>query len=160
MSEYVPEWSTSQKTAFGYAQQAVTIGLNQTVALREYRSGGGQIRTEAWSDVYRTAFQAAGWREDVRSTPLHWGIPEAMFTPADVDWSTKYVFRAEIEYYDLDTERWESKWVSAGFDELPTHAEWRADALRRMDEEETSPRRDEERGVRWLTEETWKRRYP
>ena len=152
----------AQRMAFPFALSAVTRGLTQSGGLAEYRSGGGAIRTADWNSLFQSSFQAAGWRESVRDVPLHWTIPEHMFTEpeAPVDWSTKYTFKAKVEYFDLDTERWEQKWVSSGFDELPTHAEWRADALRRMEQEWESPRVRDIEEVRFISEETWKRRYP
>ena len=152
----------SQARAFRFAWSAASEGLSQAAGLRQYREGGGAIRTLEWNALFRSAFQVVGSREDVASVPLHWQIPESMFVqpPHDIDWTSKYNFIAEVEYFNLVTQQWETKHIQAGFDELPTHAEWRADALRRMAEEETCPRADWEKGITWLTEETLVRRWP
>jgi len=154
------EWIKSQRGAFPFALSAVTRGLTQSASEAQYRAGGGEIGHAQWAEVYQAAWQAAGWREDVRTTPLHWQIPERMFTETGkyIDWTSKYNFKAVVEYYNLDTEHWEQKWIQAGFDELPTHAEWRAEALRRMKEEDLSPRVRSFEEIRWVTEETWQRK--
>jgi len=156
------EATKSQRAAFPFVLSAVTRGLSQSGGLSEYTAGGGRIRTADWNAMFQSAFQAYGWREDVRTVPLGWTIPEHMFTEpkAPIDWSTKYVFKAEVEYFNLDTKRWERKWISSGFDEPPTHGEWRADALRRLVEEWESPQIRDPGEVRFIVEEFWKRRGP
>ena len=146
--------------AFGFARRAAAEGLTQSAALTAYRAGGGAIRTELWGDVFKTAFQAEGYREDIGTVPLQWAIPEHLFTVADIDWTSKFNFVAELEYYNTATKQWESKWIQAGSDVLLTRGEWREEALRRMVEEEASPAFDPERGVSWLTEEAWQRKWP
>jgi hypothetical protein len=145
--------------AFRFAWSAASQGLSQAAGLRQYREGGGEIRTLEWNRLFRAGFEAVGQREDVRSVPLHWQIPEKLFVKpeAAIDWTSKYNFIAEVKYFNTATQAWETKHIQAGFDELPTHAEWRAEALRRMQQEEASPAFDIERGVSWLTEETLQR---
>ena len=153
-------WSSSQKQAAGFAWSAASKGLTQSAGLEQYRGGGGAIRTTDWNEVFQAAFRVVGWREDIRTVPLHWDIPERMFTPMDIDWTSKYNFIAEIRYFNIDTQSWEQKHIQAGFDEPVSHAEWREEALRRMKEEIGSPRVDWKKDIHWLTEETLARKRP
>ena len=160
MSEEAGRWTKSQKMAAGFSWSAASKGLSQAAGLAEYRAGGGAIRTADWNELFRSSFAIVGWREDIATVPLHWQIPERMFETQDIDWTSKYNFIAEVKYFNTATQAWETKHIQAGFDELPTHAEWRAEALRRMQQEEASPAFDPERGVHWITEETLVRRWP
>jgi len=153
-------WSSSQKQAAAFAWSAASKGLTQSAGLEQYRGGGGAIRTADWNEVYRSAFQIVGWREDIRTIPLNWDIPERMFTPMDIDWTQKFNFVAEIEYFNRDTQSWETKHIQAGSDALLTRREWHEEALTRLEMEMESPNVDFEKGVRWVTEEVVQRRRP
>lgn len=150
----------SQREAFPFVLSAVTRGLKQVESEIQYRAGGGVIGHVQWAEIYQAAFQVAGWREETRDIPLHWTIPEHMFTQSKeyVDWSTGYVFKAKVEVYNTATKSWEERWVHSGFDELPTHAEWRADALKRLEMDPELYPYDFSKGVRWINEDLWKRR--
>lgn len=153
-------WKPAQKQAAAYAWSAASEGLTQSAGLEQYRLGGGAIRTADWNEVFQAAFRIVGWREDIRTVPLHWDIPERMFTPMDIDWTQKFNFVAEVEYFNKDTQSWETKHVQAGADELITHREWREEVLTRLEMELESPNVDFEKGIRWVTEEVTQRRGP
>lgn len=151
-------WTKAQKQAAGFAWSAAARGLSQAAGLAEYREGKLKIRTEDWNELFQSAFRIVGWREDVRTVPLHWDIPARMFEPRDVDWTSKYNFVAKIGYYSQTTGEYRERYAQSGFDELPTHAEWRAETLRRIEEEELSDPIDPNRPIRWITEEVVQRK--
>ena len=153
-------WTKAQRMAAGFSWSAASKGLSQAAGLAEYRAGLCEIRTADWNELFRGAFAIVGWREDIRSVPLHWAIPEKMFEQRDIDWTSKYNFVAKIEYYDVESKSWQERYLQSGFDEPVTHGEFREDALRRWLSAADTPRADWEKGVHWITEETLVRRWP
>ena len=147
------QWTESQQQAAPWAWSAASGGLSQAEGERQYIAGGGAIGHVAWREVYQAAFAVVGWREDIKSIPLHWAIPERMFETTGTDWGMRFNFIAEVKVWSKEEQRWITKHAQAQSDELVTREAWHG-----LIEEaiaETSPPGVYEvgKGVSFITEE-------
>jgi len=124
MTQESGSWSSSQKTAFPYIQNAVQSGLNATESLRQYRSGGGAIRDSLWYSLYKQEFSFNGVRDNVKQIPMTYSVTDAMFEPVDYDFREQYVMQMKVRGYSKDTESYITRWVTVESDKVITKREW------------------------------------
>ena len=120
------QYTASQKTAMDFAWSAASTGLTQSGGLAAYREGGGAIRDSAWAQIYKEAFSTVGWRENIKSIPKHWTVPEAMFGGPRHDWGMRFNYIAEVEVYSQAEKDWITKHVQVQSDELMSKGDWRS----------------------------------
>lgn len=101
------EWSDSQKQAWSFVEYAQGEGYNQTEALRQYRAGGGHIRTADWGqlwNVYDTGYDQ--WSE-VYGLAGNDLVPADAFTDVDINYRDRYTYRfrgtIKDEYGNIQT---------------------------------------------------------
>lgn len=124
MSESSAQWSSSQKQAFPYIQQAVGLGLTATAGLAQYRAGGGKIRDAWWGSLFRLEFSYSGVRDNVVKIPMTYTVPETMFEPVDYDFRNEYVMQMKVRGYSKELGQTVTRWITVEADELQTKQEW------------------------------------
>lgn len=124
MTEFQAGWSQSQKDAWAYVRKGVAEGLSGRAALRQYRAGGGHIGNEYWFSLYKTAFNAEGWKNSIKEIPPTYNIREEMFTPTDLDYREKYIIQAEVSGYSEELGKRVKKWVTVESDHIMTKQQW------------------------------------
>lgn len=124
------DWSQSERMAWGYVRAGVDADLTATGALREYRSGGGAIRTQDWYDLWNKA-EAAGdaWDKVSYLSPTD-SVPESMFEPTDIQFEQRYVVNVNITGNTLQGETVTEMYRYIESDERLTWGEW----LQKVDE--------------------------
>ena len=147
------EWTSSQQQAAPWAWSAASKGLSQAEGERQYIAGGGAIGHVAWREVYQAAFAVVGWREDIKSIPSHWTIPERMYETTGTDWGMRFNFIAEVEVWSNAEQRWETRHVQAQSDELLTREEWHGLVGEVLAEYPEGQTYDMEKGVAYAVEE-------
>jgi hypothetical protein len=118
------EWGQSQRMAWGYVRAGVDSDLSATGALREYRSGGGAIRTQDWYDLWNKA-EAAGdaWDKVSYLTPSD-SVPESMFEMTDIKFEQKYVMNVNLTGITVQGETITEMYRYVESDERLTKQEW------------------------------------
>lgn len=91
-------WTESQRKAWGAVQSGYTRGLSQTEALREYRAGGGHIRSSSWSELWHRHEESAERWNLLYQLKGDDEIPESFYEPTGIKFKEKYVmqFTADI----------------------------------------------------------------
>jgi len=90
-------WTESQKQAWGYVESGINRGMGQVEALREYRSGGGKIRTQAWGELwhrYGEAGEEWGKLYQLKGVDI---VPESMFERVNIRYQEKYVMTFSVD---------------------------------------------------------------
>ncbi len=124
MSETGLNWTSSQKKAYGFVTSAVRRGMSARSAVKEYRAGGGKIANVGWFSIYKTAFNAFGWKETVQEIPPTYMIRDEMFEPTGIDFREKYIMQAKVRGWSEEIQMSVTKWVTAESDKLLTKGEW------------------------------------
>jgi hypothetical protein len=127
-------WTTAQKEALPYVYMYLERGMTGAEALKQYRAGGGHIRTQDWYAVARevaTAHDFSGYIP--RLVP--WStIPKAWASEEDVEYSKQYVLKVKVtatdiygnvypdlyRYIESDTELTKREWFDKIKDALAT----------------------------------------
>ena len=118
------EWGQSQRMAWGYVRAGVDSDLTATGALREYRSGGGAIRTQDWYDLWNKAESAGdAWDTLAYQTPTD-TIPESMFEQTDIQVEQKYVMNVNLTGTTVQGETITEMYRYVESDERLTKKEW------------------------------------
>lgn len=147
------EWTKSQQQAAPWAWSAASKGLSQAEGERQYVAGGGAIGHEAWREVYKASFAVVGWREDIKSIPAHWTIPEHMFEATGTDWGMRFNFIAEVEVWLKQEQRWDIRYAQVQDDELKTREKWHQLSIEALSLYTDKEEIDIEKGVRFIKEE-------
>ena len=118
------EWSQSQRMAWSYVRTGVDSDLSATSALREYRAGGGTIRTSDWYDLWNKAESAGGEWEKISMLTPEDTIPESMFEPTGIKFEQKYVMNVNITGRTVQGETITEMYRYVESDERLTKKEW------------------------------------
>ncbi len=91
-------WTSSQRQAWDYVKAAEGSGLNQSEALREYRAGGGAIRTSDWGMLWHRYDEGAAQWDRLYQFRSNDTVPESLFNPVNINYAEKYVmtFKATV----------------------------------------------------------------
>ena len=91
-------WTDAQKIAWDYIKSAYDEGLNQTESLREFREGGGHIRTADWGELWGLYDKGISEWETFRYYRETDTLPESIFTPTDINYTHTYnvFYRATV----------------------------------------------------------------
>ncbi len=122
-------FTQAQKLAWDWVVSAVDEGMSAAAALRDYREGGGAIRTQDW---YRLYNQQVSYGEEW-SKQSHFRTnetyPEDMWGEAPRNFSNRYVGEVEFQKRNLLTGELETtfRYIEAdyrmSFDEIRTNLE-------------------------------------
>lgn len=124
MSEEELNWTSSQKRAYSFVTSAVNRGMSARSAVKEYRAGGGSIGNVQWFSIYKTAFNAFGWKETVQEVPPTYIVRKEMFTPTGLDFREEYILQAKVSGWSEELQQNVTKWVTVESDKLLTKQEW------------------------------------
>ena len=83
-------WTNSQRQAWDYVKKAENGGMGQTEALRQYRAGGGAIRTSSWGELwqrYNTGSDAWDRLSQFKSSDT---VPSSLFTQVGINYAERY----------------------------------------------------------------------
>jgi len=93
-------WTGSQKEAWSYARSAAGQETTATGALREYRAGGGSIRSQDWYSVYRTAEESIYVGKFAEKLPDSYTIPANLVPLVDVRYQERYQAHVTVSTMD------------------------------------------------------------
>ena len=120
----------SLKYAWQWAASSIQHGLSGAEALRQYRAGGGTIRTEWWYESLRTiqgAIEAGGRMVNIPS-PLP--VPAVVFETSPFQTREKFFIHAQVSGIDTIIDERTTRWVTAESDLEMTNSDWE-NALRK-----------------------------
>lgn len=140
-------WTARVRQAWQYVKAGVVRALGREPAREEYVAGGGEIEPFEWADAWtlgERAFAAGTVVEELRPEAM---IVREYFEVVDIDYAGKYHLTAEMSYFDLNTQSWETKFVSTNMDDLATKADWENALIHAVETTEISPPVDWDRGV-------------
>jgi len=123
----VTRWTSAMRQAWSYVVSAVDRDMSPTSALREYRAGGGAIRTQDWYWEYNVAKEAASTFEAIERLPLSFPIPDIAFTTVDMKWARKYNVVADVSWVDAATGETVRQAITVQSDEVIPLEEWDRD---------------------------------
>ncbi|MEW5992935.1 MAG: hypothetical protein AB1744_00880 [Candidatus Zixiibacteriota bacterium] len=97
----IQAFTRSQELAWDYIRSAVDKGVKASTALREYRAGGGSIRTQDWYRGYNSyQFGSDTWTEIHRFSMTE-TIPEHMWVSSPRNFTHRYVAEVKFRMRDL-----------------------------------------------------------
>jgi len=124
MPDETSQWTPSQKQAFSYARQGINLGLSGAKALKDFRLGGGSIRTQDWYDLYRFSGEIKDWSDTITVLPDNYEVKESMHTETPWDFREQYVVQMEVGGYSDELGVYVRKYVTVESDKLLTRGEW------------------------------------
>lgn len=132
-------WTRSQREAWSYVKGAANSGLRQVEALREYREGGGSIRTSSWGELWdRYQSGAAEWdrlyqfnNEDT--------IPRSMFSEVNIQYADRYTMTFKTTVRNIDGEITHDIYRQVSSDRLLTMGQWQQAAVETMYDDPSVP---------------------
>ncbi len=121
-------WSPSQRQAWQYVTSAYDQGMTQTEALRQYRQGGGAIRTQSWGELwhrYDTGSDGWGSIYQYGSTDV---LPASVFTQVGIRYRERYTMQFTATVRDEMGNVVHSVYRQVSSDRLLTVGEWQRGA--------------------------------
>jgi len=119
-----PRWSTAMTGNWGYVLEGLEEGLSGAESLRQFRAGGGSIRTQDWYYLRRVGTEmstqsrrAEGWEDTLT-------LPESVYTEVDQNFRRDYKATATIRGYNTVTGRMETRKYSVSDDQSLSPTEW------------------------------------
>lgn len=112
------------RRAWGYVLKSVVDELSGAESLRQYRAGGGSVRTQDWYTLRRVGAEADALAEQYRGWPEAMLLPDVAYTTVDLDYHDRYVVKGEISGYDVISGKYTTRIVSATSNERRTMVEW------------------------------------
>ncbi len=94
------EWTESQRAAWSFVEYGHSENMNQTEALREYRAGGGSIRTQDWGQLWNIYGEGYDQWSSVIGLYGDDLIPAEAFTQVDINFRDRYTYRFKATYKD------------------------------------------------------------
>lgn len=88
------------REAVQYVHQGQNLGLSGSESLRQYRAGGGTIRTQDWFQLQRNAAVAEGYSEYIPRLRQEMTIPKAWGEVEDLGYAQKYIMKYELDVVD------------------------------------------------------------
>jgi len=144
-------WTKSMRQAWEFALSTIERGLSGAAGLREYREGGGRIRTQSWYELVRLARRAYEMPEVLPRLPPEIPLPASAFTEVDYDYHRKYLVVAEWKGIHPETGEVVSGLVGVESDILLTLEEWESALEERAFEAEyAAPEAPFELGRMWF----------
>lgn len=123
------------REAWTYVLSSVSRGLSGAEGLRQYRAGGGAIRTQDWYTLRRTAQAAFQEAEAISVRPRGLPVPPEAFTETDWDYRQNFVSIIEVVGRDRVTGARVTRTITVESDELLTLEEWAEAGLDIMEAE-------------------------
>lgn len=120
-------WSDSMIQAQQYVRSAVATPLSGAEGLRQYREGGGAIRTQDWYSVWRETASAFELRETISTLPEEYTIPQSWMEPTGMRFRERFIYQAEVITVDAEGGRLSGEWYTVESAQPLTITEWQAD---------------------------------
>jgi len=98
--ELVPRWTSAMRQAYVFVRQSHALELSGAEALRQFRAGGGHIRTQDWYTLRRGAEDAATSAEIIKRLPGDMSPPLDWLPEVDFAFQRKYVMRVKANVMD------------------------------------------------------------
>lgn len=132
-------WTGAQRFAWEFVKAAYNDDYNMSAALREFRSGGGHIRTGDWSELWHRYTDAAATWERLYQFGDQDVVPESMHAIVNINYQQPYVmtFKADIRTPDGKILHDVNRQVES--DRRMTMAEWQQGALELIMEDPSTP---------------------
>ena len=96
-------WTKAMRQAWEFALSTVERGLSGAAGLREYREGGGKIRTADWYTIMREARRAYELPRVIPRLPTTAPLPSSAYVETEYDYHRKYIAVAEFTGYNPQT---------------------------------------------------------
>ena len=112
--------------------------MSASEGLRQYRTGGGKIRSSDWYYLRRLSADAAEVSEDVSYSPTANVVPDSAHTPIGWDYRQDYVATGVVTGFDPDTGEGITVHVTVESSEPLTLEQWSNAILSKVHEKEGS----------------------
>lgn len=91
-------WTNAQRFAWDYVKSGFDNDYTQSGALKEFRAGGGKIRTSDWGELWHRYDEAAASWERLYQFGQNDVVPESLFAEVNINYQQKYImtFKADI----------------------------------------------------------------
>ena len=90
-------WTESQRKAWQYVEKGVSTSLTQTQALKEFRAGGGKIRTQSWVELWHRSSEASQEWNKLYQLKGSDTIPSSMYEQVNINYQKKYVMTFTVD---------------------------------------------------------------
>jgi hypothetical protein len=117
-------WSDSQKQAWDYVRSGSNFGISQTQSLREYRAGGGSIRTQLWGELWHRYNEGADTWDKLIYLKGGDTVPESFYTETDIKYRNKYTMQFQANIRSPDGSITHDIYRNVGSDRRLTLEEW------------------------------------
>jgi len=125
-------WTEGMLGAWNYAREAVERGMSGNASLKEFRAGGGHVRTQDWYTLYRGAEDAGYQAEIAARLPQTYTVPGGAFWEVDVKYTSKYQMHYGANTVTDEGEVITDIWRTVQSDIPLTMTEWRALAVKNL----------------------------
>lgn len=113
----------SVRRAWDYILSALEQGLRPTEALRQYREGGGKIRTQDWYRAYHTVDEYSDTWDLLSRYRDFEQLPEDFFAPAPRYYRKQYVVVVDVGLRYTSTRVYERTYRNIEFNYRPSISE-------------------------------------
>lgn len=149
-------WTSAMRQTWGYVLSGIEGGLSGAENLRQYRAGGGAIRTQDFYSLRRSATEAYGTQDRAAGLPADMPIPGVAHTGVDWDYGKEYVVVAEMKGTDPVTGDHVTREITSMSDETHTLSEWEGAIMERNEDAEDASRTETpEIGRLWFYIREW-----
>ena len=133
------DWTNSQTRAWQYIESAIDSGTNASTALRDYRAGGGAIRTQDFYVAYnRLSTSSESWGTLAYMHDFD-TLPESMFSASPMKYQNNYVASFKTSIVDRFTGQSKVMYRQVGFDNRLTKDELYNQMIDSLKEDKSSP---------------------
>lgn len=140
-------WTSAVRQAWQWVKSGVARVLGREEAREQYVAGGGEIAEYEWEDAWTLGEQMYAQGRLIQDLPGEAIVSGFYFTPSPADYGGRFHMSAEVEYFNKDTQEWETKVVSTNADELLSLADWEGQMIKAIKDTEISPNIDWDQGV-------------
>ena len=119
------KWTEAQREAWQYARAGIAAGTPTSLALAEYRAGGGHIRDADWYSLYKGALQAAYVGEWATKLPDSYTISRDIIQPVDIRYQEKFQVHVKVTVRDAAGNVYPETYRIVQSDKVLTLGEWK-----------------------------------
>ena len=117
-------WTNAQRQAWDYVKAGQGQDLGQTAALREYRAGGGEIRTADWGELWHRYDEGAAQWDRLYQFGSSDTVPASLFNVVDINYAQRYTMTFKATIRDPDGQIVHDVYRQVESDTRLTVAQW------------------------------------
>lgn len=131
-------FTPSQRRAWNYVQSGYNRGLGEVQALKEYRSGGGKIRTSSWVELWNRNSESADKWTGLYMLKDSDTVPTSFYEPTGVNYRNKYALNVKLNVRQEDGSILHDIYRTLSTNSRLTLGEWKSAINEAMKEDPSS----------------------